>query len=473
VSWRGRFPNAVAWVLRCAEVTPYDVWTEVSSEAAPHILVVEDDPALSEVLCDELEARGHLATAARTVAQGRERLDGAEFDVALLDLNLPDGSGIEVLRKIADESLPTECLVLTGFAEVATAVEAMRLGAYDYLSKPVAMEELDLLVLKAVDKARLRRENAALRVRLQGHDQGHGLITEDPVMRRLLTTLARAAPSDLPVLILGETGTGKELIARALHRQSPRAGQPFVAINCAAMPETIVESELFGHERGAFTGAVDRKVGLFEAAGRGVLLLDEVGELPATLQAKLLRALETREYFRVGGTRLVRLEARVVSATNRDLLEDIAAGRFREDLYQRLNGVTLSVPPLRERKDDITLLARHFLDLAGGGRNFSRKAFDAMTAYSWPGNVRELEMVVRRTALLSSRALIEPEDLVLEARRPASSKGLRTDLTLAQMELEYIKTVLAKHRGNRGRAAKSLGIDPKTLYNRLKGFEQD
>ncbi len=449
-----------------------DARSRVSAEEA-RILVVEDDPALSEVLCEELEARGHAAAPARTVGEGRERLDSTEFDVALLDLNLPDGSGIDVLRKVAEDSLPTECLVLTGFAEVATAVEAMRLGAYDYLSKPVVMEELEVLVLKAVDKARLRRENAALRVRLQGRDQGHGLITEDAAMKRLLARLARAAPSDLPVLILGETGTGKELIARGLHRQSPRASQPFVAINCAAVPENIVESELFGHERGAFTGAVDRKVGLFEAAGRGVLFLDEVGDLPGTLQAKLLRALETREYFRVGGTRLVKLEARVVSATNRDLLDEIAAGRFREDLYQRLNGVTLTVPPLRERSQDVALLARHFLDLAGGGRNFSRKAFDALGAYAWPGNVRELEMVVRRTALLCPRPLIEPDDLVLEARRPAPSKGMRTDLTLAQMEFEYIKAVLAKHRGNRGKAAKALGIDPKTLYNKLRASAND
>ncbi len=472
MSWRRCLPGPAGWVLRWAETASIDARYKVNAEEA-RILVVEDDPALSEVLCEELQARGHAPAPARTVDEGRERLDSAEFDVALLDLNLPDGSGIEVLRKISEESLPTECLVLTGFAEVATAVEAMRLGAYDYLSKPVVMEELELLVLKAVEKARLRRENAALRVRLQGRDEPHGLITEDAVMKRLLATLARAAPSELPVLILGETGTGKELIARALHRQSPRARQPFVAINCAAVPENIVESELFGHERGAFTGAVDRKVGLFEAAGRGVLFLDEVGDLPATLQAKLLRALETREYFRVGGTRLVRLEARVVSATNRDLLEEIAAGRFREDLYQRLNGVTLNVPPLRERSHDVALLARHFLDLVGGGRDFSRKAFEALAAYPWPGNVRELEMVIRRTALLCPRPLIEPDDLVLEARRPTASKGMRTDLTLAQMELEYIKAVLAKHRGNRGRAAKALGIDPKTLYNRLRGAEED
>jgi ActR/RegA family two-component response regulator len=317
------------------------------------ILVVEDDEAFAGVLTEELLARGHSVDRTDSVADACERLQENAHDVALLDLQLPDGSGLDVLREIAAGGLAVEALILTGYAEVPTALEAMRLGAYDYLSKPPRLEELHVLVAKAAEKARLRRENVALRVRLRRHESAHGFVTDDPVAKQLLVTLARAAPSPLPVLIQGETGTGKELLARALHDQGPRATFPFVPINCAALPENLIESELFGHERGAFTGAIERKTGLFEVATRGTVFLDEIGELSFPLQARLLRVLETQEFFRVGGTRPVRVDVRVVSATHRDLRAEIEAGRFREDLFYRLNGVTLRVPPLRERRGDI------------------------------------------------------------------------------------------------------------------------
>jgi DNA-binding NtrC family response regulator len=434
------------------------------------ILVVEDDEAFAGVLTEELLAKGHSVDRTDSVADACERLQENAHDVALLDLQLPDGSGLDVLREIAAGGLAVEALILTGYAEVPTALEAMRLGAYDYLSKPPRLEELHVLVAKAAEKARLRRENVALRVRLRRHESAHGFVTDDPVAKQLLVTLARAAPSPLPVLIQGETGTGKELLARALHDQGPRAAFPFVPINCAALPENLIESELFGHERGAFTGAIERKTGLFEVATRGTVFLDEIGELSFPLQARLLRVLETQEFFRVGGTRPVRVDVRVVSATHRDLRAEIETGRFREDLFYRLNGVTLRVPPLRERRGDIALLARHFLDRGGSGRLLDATAVDALRAYDWPGNVRELEMVVGRAALLAPGSTIKGEDLPFEIRPRAAPRVLRTDLSLADMEREYVLAALERHRGHRGRTAEVLGIDPKTLYNKLRSW---
>jgi DNA-binding NtrC family response regulator len=434
------------------------------------LLVLEDDLAFGAVLKEELEARGHVVEHTDSVTEARDRLHEGSFDVALLDLQLPDGSGLDVLRDIAVESLAVEALVLTGHAEVPSALEAMRLGAYDYLSKPPRLDELQVLIGKAAEKARLRRENVALRARLRRHESAHGFVTGDPAAKQLLATLERAAPSALPVLIQGETGTGKELLARALHDQSPRAAFPYVPINCAALPENLIESELFGHERGAFTGAIERKTGLFEVATRGTVFLDEIGELSLALQSRLLRVLESQEFFRVGGTRPVRVDVRVVSATNRDLRAEVEAGRFREDLFYRLNGVTLRVPPLRERRGDIPLLARHFLDRGKSGRLLDDSALASLAAYDWPGNVRELEMVIGRAALLSAGPRIGGEDLPLEIRPRAAPRILRTDLTLAEMEKEFVLATLDKSRGHRGRTAETLGIDPKTLYNKLRSW---
>ena len=436
--------------------------------ASARVLVIEDDRALSEVLCDELRARGHMAVAAETVAYGLEQLKESEFDVALVDLMLPDGSGIDVLRQISEDDLPMESIVLTGYAAVSTAIEAMKLGAYDYVTKPARMEELEMLVLKAAEKSRLRRENESLRIRLQRQEPDTGLVTEDPAMKEVLSTLDRVAASELPVLIQGDSGTGKELIARALHSKSPRAGGPFVAVNCAAVPENLLESELFGHEKGAFTGALVRKAGLFEVADRGVLFLDEIGEVSPTVQVKLLRAIETKEFLRVGATRPARTDVRIVSATNKNLKNEMQSGGFREDLYYRLNGVTLRLPPLRERKLDIPLLAMHFLQKAAPKRNISARAMEVLRAYSWPGNVRELQMVIQRAAILSASENIEPEDLPLDVRdRNWKAAPLATGLTLEEMERQYIETVLRENEGHRGKTARALGIDPKTLYNKL------
>jgi DNA-binding NtrC family response regulator len=431
------------------------------------VLVLEDELALSELLCETLRGAGFEATATTTVAAAREALARMEVDVLLLDVSLPDGSGLQILQQVRDEGLPTEAIVLTGDAAVSTAIGAMKLGAYDYLLKPPRTEEIEALTAKAGEKARLRRENAALRVRLERQQPVVGLITEDPVMKSLLDTLLRTAASDLPILVQGESGTGKELVARAIHRGSSQSTQPFVAVNCAAVPENLIESELFGHEKGAFTGALDRKPGLFEVAGSGTVFLDEVGEMGIGVQAKLLRAIESREFFRVGGTRTVRFHARVVSAVNRDLLAEVEGGRFRQDLYYRLAGVVLSVPPLRERPGDIAVLAHHFLDATGSRKLIAPETRAALEAYPWPGNVRELRMVMERAALLANGEAILPPDLRLAGPRPASAPAWRTDLSLDEMERAYIKAVLERFEGHRGKAARALGIDPKTLYNKL------
>jgi two-component system, NtrC family, response regulator AtoC len=438
-----------------------------ASGAEPiRMLVVEDDKGLSEIFCEELHALGHSVVAATTVAAGLERLADTELDVVVLDLMLPDGSGIEVLRRIAQEDLPTEAIVLTGYADVSTAIEAMKLGAYDYITKPMHMEEVAVLVAKAAEKARLRRENLALRTRLERLEPVHGLITDDPGMKDVLATLDRIAASDLPVLVLGESGTGKELVARAVHAKSPRSSQAFVAFSFAAIAESLLESELFGYEKGAFTGAFNRKPGLLETADRGVLFLDEVGEATPGAQAKLLRAIETKEFFRVGATRPVRSDVRVVAATNKDLIAEVEAGRFREDLYYRINGVTLRLPALRDRLGDIPQLAAHFLKQAGSRKRLSARAVAALQAHAWPGNVRELRMVIHRAAVLSPKDVIEPEDLPIDPPRSAKP-GVRTGLTLEEMEREYIEAVLKQHRGHRAKAAKALGINVKTLYNKL------
>jgi DNA-binding NtrC family response regulator len=436
--------------------------------AGIRMLVVEDDESLSEVLCEELRAHGHMAVAAQTMARGLEELKHSEFDVALVDLALVDGSGIDLLKRIAEEGMATEAIVLTDGASIDTALQAMKLGAYDYLTKPARVEELEVLVAKAAEKARLSRENAHLRRRLEKHCPPEVIVTDDPGMHELLATIDRVASSDLPVLIQGERGTGKELVARALHRMSARNSHPFVAVDCRAVPENLLESELFGHEKGAFTGAVVRKPGLLEVADKGVLFLEEVGDLPPAVQVKLLRAIEAREHVRVGGTRPVRTDVRLVSATHRNVKKEMQEGRLHEDLYYRLNGVTLKLPPLRERKADVHLLARHFLDRVAPRKKLTSRAVEALQAYAWPGNVSELHMVIQRAAILAATDTLDAADLPLDVRDPNwRQAAVKTGLSLAEMEREYIETVLRQHDGHRGKTARALGIDPKTLYNKL------
>ena len=346
----------------------------MSSEplASGRVLVVDDDEALAEMISMALRDVGYDVSITGSVAAASSALSSREFDVALIDMHLPDGSGVDVLRRMIDEGALTETIVLTGSRDIASAIQVMKLGASDYLVKPTPISELEIAVAQAAERHRLRTENQTLRVRLERHESHASIVTEDATFREVIESLAQVGPSDLPVLVQGESGTGKELVARAVHDSSARKNGPFVAINCAAVPDNLLESELFGYERGAFTGAAARKLGLFEVADRGTLFLDEIGDISAAVQAKLLRVLETKEFFRLGSTRAIRSDVRVVAATNKDLADLMTSGGFREDLYYRINGVTLRLPPLRDRPGDVLPLALHFMRIHGIKRGLSR-----------------------------------------------------------------------------------------------------
>ena len=439
------------------------------SPRSGRVLVVDDDEALAELISTALSESGYEVTVAGSVAAAAAIVSSREFDVALLDLHLPDGAGTDVLRRLTDDGALTDTIVLTGSRDIASAIQAMKLGASDYLVKPTPLAELEIAVAQAVERHRLRAENQALRVRLERHEVHASIVTEDPAFREVIGSLAQVGPSDLPVLVQGESGTGKELVARAVHDSSARKGGPFVAINCAAVPDALLESELFGYERGAFTGAAARKLGLFEVADRGTLFLDEIGDISAAVQAKLLRVLETKEFFRLGSTRAIRADVRVVSATNKDLADLMGTGGFREDLYYRINGMTLRLPPLRDRPGDVLPLALHFMRIHGIKRGLSPRALEALKVYRWPGNVRELQMVIRRAGVLATGEFIEPRDVALHPAKTNSpaTGDLPDGLTLEQLEDRYIRQVLAQCKGHRARAAARLGISVKTLYNKI------
>ncbi|MEW5747021.1 MAG: sigma-54 dependent transcriptional regulator [Nitrospirota bacterium] len=433
------------------------------------ILVADDDKNMRSLLASELSYEGFDVVPAESGTHALELLKSEEVDVALLDLNMPDLGGMDVLKTIRSSELPVEAIILTGFASIPSAVEAMRLGAYDYVTKPFSAQELKEVIRKAFEKRRLLKENLALKLQIKRHYAASSpIIAKSPGMVGLMDQVRRIAPSDLPALILGESGAGKELIARALHEASPRAEEPFIAINCGAIPEAMMESELFGYERGAFTGAYARKLGLLEIAGRGTVFLDEIGELPLPLQVKLLRVIETRSFMRLGGTREVGLQVRFISATNRDLTEAVGSGRFRQDLYYRISPLILAIPPLRERREDIPLLVEHFMKNAPSyrGKHVTEAALRALTEYSWPGNVRELQNVIHRALLLSPGGRIDRADLPFDL-----ASGRRGVLRrLDDVEREHILAVLRATGGQRGKAAEILGIDPKTLYRKLLSY---
>jgi DNA-binding NtrC family response regulator len=376
-----------------------------------------------------------------------------------------------VLRALQDYPEAPQVIVMTGFQEVSTAVEAMKLGAYDYLTKPARIEELDILIRKAAEKGRLIRQNVALRAQLDPGSSEGGIITANPKMEELLRLIDRVAPTDSSVLILGASGTGKELVARALHERSARSAEAFVPIHCAALPREVLESELFGHEKGAFTGAVNAKPGLIELADGGTLFLDEIGEMEPESQVKLLRVLESRAFFRVGGTRRRSVDMRLVAATNRDLAEAIRANEFRQDLYYRINTITVSLPPLRERREDIRLLAQHFLDQNSiyGRKRLSPAALLCLERFDWPGNVRELQHAIQRAVILCEGEEIQESDLPTEVTGGSASPA-PTGGSLEDMERQHIITTLRQVGGHRARAAALLGIDPKTLYRKILSY---
>lgn len=435
------------------------------------VLVVDDEKNLRDVLQAELSAADFIVAAAEDGDAAFALLEKNEYDVLLLDLNMPGLGGIEVLKRIKSSDIPIEVVILTANATIPSAVEAMKLGAYDYLRKPFELDELEAVIKKASEAGKLRTECVLLKTQLKRQAEERQLIGDSPAMQELMQTVRKVAPTDYAVLISGESGVGKELIARSLHRESARADGPFIAINCGAIPEPMIESELFGHEKGAFTGACARKLGLFELANNGTLFLDEIGDMPPALQVKLLRVIETARFYRVGGTRELNVNVRVLSATNKDLKAEIMRGVFRNDLYYRITGVTVLVPPLRERKEDIPRFIEH---CSGRTQAFKRKRFSAeamriLTEYAWPGNVRELQNVVQRALLLSKAEVIAPTDLPLDLSGPRRADTGR----LEDLEREHILKVLEMAGGHREEAADMLGIHPRTLRRKLAEYGEE
>jgi DNA-binding NtrC family response regulator len=443
--------------------------------ATPTILVADDDLVARDLLVEVLVREGYRVRAAGGGEEAIRLAESEVFDLALIDLRMPDVDGLAVLAKIRALDPAPPVLILTAFATIETAIDAIRRGAYDYLSKPFRIDEIKLGVRRALEAQQLVRDNRQFREELRGRYVVEGLIGQSPEMVAIYRLVARVAGLDTTVLLQGETGTGKELVARAIHYASPRAARPFVVVDCAALPESLFESELFGHERGAFTGAVQSRRGMLETADGTTCFLDEISELSLGLQAKLLRVLQERVLRRVGGNEPIPVNLRLIAATNRDLRKRVEEGTFREDLYYRLNGVTITMPPLRERGADIPLLAHDFMQryaAAAGKRleGFSREALALLADYRWPGNVRELEHAVERAVALCRSALILPEDLPPEIRaetaRPPELPARR--MTLEEVKRWYVAAVLEETGGNKLRAAEILGIDRRTLYRILE-----
>ena len=440
------------------------------------LLVADDEEGFRELLRQRLQRKGYNVTAVADGTGALAALAAEEFDAAIFDLKMPGADGITVLRKAREVQPTLPVLILTGHGSIETAIEAIRVGAYDYLTKPCNLTELELLLQKAIERKTLESQNQSLRAVLRRQEGDLHIVGGSAAIAKLLQLTERVALSETAVLVEGESGTGKELVARAVHTLSPRAAGPFVPVNCGALPGQLLESELFGHARGAFTGAVEAKPGLAEMAEGGTLFLDEIGEMPLELQAKLLRFLESRELRRVGDTRLKRVDVRIVAATNRKLADEVKAGRFREDLYYRLNVVALHVPPLRDRRDDIPDLVQHFLGRIGSGKELTPEALDALTAYSYPGNVRELFNLVQRGAILSPDRFIAPEDLGLTVEQEAPPKRDEPGTTegfpsLEEVERRHIARALTQAGWNRAHAAQLLGISVRNLYRKIEAYD--
>jgi DNA-binding NtrC family response regulator len=436
------------------------------------VLVVDDERPTRFLMEKELPRAGFVVTCSESGEEALEQLRAREFDVILLDLKMPGIGGMEALRRVRDSGTSAEVVVLTGHPDVDSAIAAMKLGAFDYLTKPFKLSEVEEVLRRAAERKRLQQENTALRRMVSQREPAPLIVGQGPAITALLATVQRIAPSDANVLIQGESGTGKGLVAKAIHAASPRAAGPFLVINCSGFQDQLLESELFGHEKGSFTGAISAKQGLFEVAEGGALLLDEVGEMSPAMQAKLLQVLDTREMRRVGGTRVHRVDVRIMAATNKDLAQEVRAGRFREDLYYRLNVVNLALPSLRERKEDIPLLIEHFLRqfrvTGQKAKTVSPEALQALVNYRWPGNVRELANAIERLMILTQGDLIRPEDLPPNIRDSGGPAGGAT--SLAEMERLHLIRVLAETRGRKMQAARLLGIDLKTLNNKIKRY---
>ncbi|MDI7269547.1 MAG: sigma-54 dependent transcriptional regulator, partial [Myxococcota bacterium] len=442
------------------------------------LLIVDDDDTLRDLLGREIARSGHQIALAATAAEAASSVAEAEPDVVLLDLMLPDRAGIDVLRRFRAERPAMEVIVLTAHGTIDTALEAMKLGAYDFLQKPCRLQEVELAIQRAYERRRLAEENARLRDGLAERGREGEIVGSGPTHEMLMRFMQKVADTESTVLLRGETGTGKELVARAIHRLSPRRDHPFVVVDCASLQESMLQSELFGHEQGAFTGAMRLKHGLFEVADRGTIFLDEIGDVSPAIQAALLRVLETSTFRRLGGTRQLRVDVRMVAATNRELERMMVERQFREDLYFRLNAIHLTIPPLRERKSEIPGLVDHFVARHNARRGTRKRldaaALDTLRRYRWPGNVRELRHVLDRALVLADTdeltALDIPSDVRCEPAvcepEPAAVESLR----LAEVERAHIVRVLRQVSGHRARAARTLGISLRSLYRKLREF---
>jgi len=456
------------------------------------LLVVDDEKNLRLVIQRELTRQGHEAETAPDGQAAWEMMEARDFDVLLCDINMPRLDGMGLLRRLKEKmSNAPEVIMLTGQGTVETAIEAMKLGAYDYLTKPYRIAELSALVKQAAEKKQLKLDNVRLRAQIErSNGATPEIIAESPQMKEVLRLVRRVAPSETSVLITGESGTGKELVAQAIHRLSTRSDRTFIDLNCAALQDTLLESELFGYEAGAFSGARARKLGLFELADGGTLFLDEIMEMPSQLQSKLLRALETKTFFRVGGVKKVEVNVRLIAATNRDPKTAIAEGTFRSDLMYRINSFEIFIPPLRERREDIEPLAQHLLrQVATSGKlDLTQPVLEALTAFTWTGNVRQLRNCLERAALLADNGRITvkelPPEVLLRNETPnvsvsfgtPRSSGVNTfqntsPTNLRESEKQQIINALERTGWHRGKTAELLGISPSTLYRRLREYD--
>lgn len=438
------------------------------------VLLIEDEKIMRVTLEDALRSAGYEVLPFETGAAGLQALRETPCDLAVTDVRLPDMSGFDVVRDIGKHGT-MKVIVMTAYGTIKDAVEAMRLGAFDYITKPFDLDEFLLLIERAMNMKRLEEDNIRLRKDLNAFQRGPGIIGESDAMKRVFALVAKVSASPANVLILGESGTGKELVATAIHYQSDRRGMPLVKMNCSTLPDGLIESELFGHERGAFTGAIRRKPGRFELADGGSLFLDEIGDLPLATQSKILRVLQERQFERVGGTRTLSVDVRVIAATNRNLEEEVAAGRFREDLYYRLNVIPIHLPPLRERKEDLPALVAFFLDRFGKRLSrtvrMSPEAMDALLRYDYPGNVRELENLIERCVTLAPADVIGAEDL---PARLIGNTGKEESLLLSRVaadaEKNHILWVLKTTGGVKSKAAELLGISRKNLWEKMNTY---
>ncbi|MFI5456768.1 MAG: sigma-54-dependent transcriptional regulator [Isosphaerales bacterium] len=464
---------------------------EKSRRGGLRILFADDEAHLREIMQMELPRMGHEVTVCPDGAAALRALERGSYDAALLDLRMPGLTGIEVLGQIRQMSPETQVVILTGQATVDTAVAALRLGAFDYLTKPCKWAELEMILNRVAERRDMSNKTTALESRLKAAEGMPLLIGETPAMQQVRRLIDTIAPTDASVMILGETGTGKELVARSLHDKSRRADRAFIPVNCGALPENLVESELFGHRKGSFTGADTNRKGLFEVANGGTLFLDEVGELDKSVQVKLLRFLESGEIRRVGENEPFRVDVRVLCATNRDLRDMVANELFREDLFFRLNTFEIYLPPLRERKQDIAALADHLLARHASRRGLTQsviapESVELLAVHQWPGNIRELANMIERATILAGNGPILPEHLPTQL--PVRSKSHQNaasalggphfqipegNPTLRDVEMKYIQTILEKHNGNKPAASRELGISLKTLYNKINQLQHN